>query len=295
MMKCRTIWNCNEQATDLLGSSSLPCSHIEPHMRYLTFLIILQLTQLQAQTTIGSFTVDDHLVSATHSGGCDTQHLIGLPDNTCMVNMVDNSSITGNFGSAWPDRPGVDLVFENCYTTGDCSIRLILTDGTMTGEHVIPFNGFDSLAYLNWTFTTVPSCGTQFLFGNSASKIATIDFATDFSMAPGDSVQGIRIEFLPGFNTDPAGVYIVSDPSTGIPEMESPRTVSLVTNMLSFQGLPPDTEIMIFDQTGRCAHTGRTNGEEFRSYIASWPTGVYLARLARNGVISTIRFVKVDP
>ena len=260
-------------------------------MRSITFLLILPFLHASAQSTIGDFIVEDHLVSATHSGGCNTQHLIGPPDNMCMVNMVDGHTITGYFGSMWPDRPGIDLIYENCYTTGDASIRMILADGSFTEALIVPFNGFDSLANANWTFTAVPSCATQFLFGNSSRKIVGIDLA-DFFLSAIDSVQGIEIEFLPGFNTDPAGVYIVSDPSVAIPEHE-PSTAMIITGgSIELHGIAPGARILFFDHMGRIIH-GETSLEDvYRSNISQWPAGAYIARIEHGTGSRTIRIAK---
>ncbi len=262
-------------------------------MRSITLILILQFLHASAQSTIGDFIVDDHLVSATHSGGCNTQHLIGPPDNMCMVNMVDGHTITGHFGSMWADRPGIDLMYENCYTTGDISIRMILADGSLTEELVIAFDGLDTLQNENWTFTAVPSCAVQFFGGNSTRKIVAIDLAA-FSLLPTDSVQGIEMEFLPGFNTDPAGVYIVSDPTVAIPEHETSTTMIITGGSIELHGIAPGSRILFFDHMGRFIHDETSMNDVYRSDISSWPGGAYLVRIQDRTGIATIRLLKLE-
>ncbi len=260
-------------------------------MRSITIILILPILHASAQSTIGDFIVDDHLVSATHSGGCNTQHLIGPPDNMCMVNMVDGHTITGYFGSMWADRPGIDVVYENCYTTGDVSIRMILADGSLTEELVIAFDGLDTLVNENWTFTAVPSCVVQFFGGNSTRKIVAIDLAA-FSLLPTDSVQGTQMEFLPGFNTDPAGVYIVSDPNVAIPEHGSSTAMIITGGWMELHGIEPGSRIQFFDHMGRFIHSGTSVGDIHRSDISQWPAGAYIARIEHGTGVRTIRIVK---
>lgn len=111
--------------------------------------------------------------------------------------------------------------------------------------------------------------------------------------APSDSIQCIRIEFLPGFNTDPAGVYIVSDPRLAITEQAHVPAYRVVGGMVDRRGLPSNAPIILLDQLGRCVYRETSTGGTFQLNMSLWPAGVYLARIAQGTGSTAIRLLKL--
>ncbi len=161
---------------------------------------------------IAGYPVADFLVSATHPN-CDQAtaepFVLGPPDDKCWVNMVDNSVMTGLFGSTWADQTGEELLLETSYHRDNYNVRLILAGGGFSSTRTVAQAEWTQITDTVWTHLFA-TCDVG-MFG-SDRFILPLDFNADFGVTGATLVEGIEITFLQTTGApDLAGVYIISE------------------------------------------------------------------------------------
>ena len=163
---------------------------------------------------IGTYKIVDYLMNATHPDCdfADNKYIVGPPNDSMWVNLSASDSIQGNFGMAWIDGLGPDIIIQSAYNRGTHVVNLVLSDGTLSSSAVISNNQWiyiDDIIQWNYAFKGSSDCKSNSLQG--AYYLGILDFQEDFDLLEDDIVVGIKIKFQ-SFPQDPdiSGVFITS-------------------------------------------------------------------------------------
>ncbi|MES1181242.1 MAG: hypothetical protein ABUL44_00450, partial [Flavobacterium sp.] len=185
---------------------------------------------IAAAQSLGGFPIFDYLVSAVHPFGCSAAYILGPPDDSTWVNFNDGDVMTGNFGNAWTDTTGNELLLETSYHRANYSVRMILSTGAFSSSHAVNQIDWTQITDTAWTHLFAKcSVGSQ----TAQRFIIPLDFNQDFGLNSTDTVTGIEITFL--FTTglpDLAGIYIISKPPCITNHLSKDTTLCLGDTLL---------------------------------------------------------------
>jgi|TARA_B110000879_G_C11061405_1_gene466855 gliding motility-associated-like protein len=158
---------------------------------------------------IGDYQVIDYLASAIHPNGCNSDYVIGPPDDSTWVNFDANKKMSGTFTQHHKNYFGNELLLETSFHRDNYKVRLILSSGLFSKTYYVQLFQWIQLPKIDW-YWTAPGCDSD----TSHSRehlILPLDFETNFGITDFDTVIGIEIEFLKSAGaSDLAGVYVVS-------------------------------------------------------------------------------------
>lgn len=238
---------------------------------------------------LGIYNLVDNLVSADHPdcAMADDGYVIGMPNDSIWVNLGENQVMEGMFGSNWIDGDGNDLVLETGFNTDQMSVRLILSDNSLSAVHNIEFGDWEILGQVNWLFVFAGEFCTEG-FALNSQAIAALDFDTDFGLGAADIVKGVQITFLaPDADVDLAGAYITDNAQqtqvgiANISVLETSFYPNPIQNMLAAQveNFGAFFRFEVRDLMGNLVHSEMTTNSRVEVNSSQWSSGLYLVRV----------------
>ncbi len=164
-------------------------------------------TQVYAQRLDGHW-LKDHLVTASHPGGCNPGYVTGWPDDSTWVNFYDGMQMDGLFSQPHSDLSGPDLLLESSFNSDNINLKLKLANGTTTTALLVDGPRWKQISDTTWVFAFT-DCNMGII--PNSRWVAEIDFSADFGLNASQQVVGLEIEFLlTNGMADLAGAYIIN-------------------------------------------------------------------------------------
>jgi len=181
--------------------------------KYIIFFCLNLSSTFANSQSLAGYIIDDYLVSAIHTNGCDPNYLIGPPDDSTWVNFDHGDVISGDFGLARTDNVGDDLLLETSFHRDNYNVRLSLSTGGYSGVHNVEIADWIQITDVGWKYIAeICSVGN---ISTADRYILPLDFSANFGLTALDTVTGIEITFLESTGgADLAGIYIIAPCNT---------------------------------------------------------------------------------